>query len=177
MVIYLIRHATPDWSRSDLAYHVPPGPPLVEQGCQEAQTLGDFLRGAGVRRLFTSPLERCQATAEIAAAEARLTVQVEEGLIEWQPGEDQATVTARVWPVFEAALKAGDADGPVGLVSHGGPIAMLLLALGMGEAALAAQRCFDRGNPLPPAGAWEVRKAGDGDGWRLRLAFVPGESD
>ena len=171
MVIYLIRHATPDWSRSDLAYHVPPGPPLVEQGRQEAQALGGFLRGVGVRRLFTSPLERCQVTAEIAAAAAQLAVQVEGGLIEWQPGEDKATVTARMWPVFEAALRAGEADGPVGLVSHGGPIAMLLLRLGMDEATLAAQRCFDHGNPLPPAGAWEARR--DGDGWRLSLAFTP----
>jgi drug/metabolite transporter (DMT)-like permease len=28
-LIYLIRHATPDWSRTDIPYFTPPGPPLT----------------------------------------------------------------------------------------------------------------------------------------------------
>ena len=173
MSIYLIRHATPDWSRIDLDYYLPPGPPLIEQGRQEAQALGDFLRGAGVRRLYTSPLERCTVTAEIAAIAASSAIQVEQGLIEWQPGDDRASVTARTWAVFETAHQASETDGPVGLVSHGGPIAMLMLKLGMDEATLAALRNFDHRNPLPPAAACVARQ--DGEGWRLSLAFLPGE--
>ena len=157
-----------------MVYHLPPGPPLVEQGHDEARLLGDFLQRAGVRRLFTSPLERCQATAEIAAGRGNLAVQVDEGLIEWQPGEDQTKVTGRMWPVFDLACRASETDGPVGLLSHGGPIAMLLLALGMDDAALARQRHFDHGNPLPPAGVWEAKR--DGEVWKLRLVFLPGEA-
>ena len=41
--IYLIRHATPDWTRKDIPYHLPPGPPLIEQGLAEAQALAAFL--------------------------------------------------------------------------------------------------------------------------------------
>ena len=66
--IYLIRHATPDWSRTDLVYHLPPGPPLTAQGEAEAAKLGDFLRDMDVRHIFTSPLVRCLRTAEIAGA-------------------------------------------------------------------------------------------------------------
>jgi len=64
MIIYLIRHATPDWSRSDLAYHLPPGPPLVERGARKAGCAGDFLRGQASEAVH-QPLERCQVTAEI----------------------------------------------------------------------------------------------------------------
>ena len=63
-IIYLARHATPDWSRTDLPYHLLPGPPLVPQGEAEAAELGRFLREAGVSRLYTSPLERARRTAE-----------------------------------------------------------------------------------------------------------------
>ena len=35
-VLYLARHATPDWNMRDIRYDIPPGPPLVPQGEEEA---------------------------------------------------------------------------------------------------------------------------------------------
>jgi len=172
--IYVIRHATPDWERKDLAYHLPPGPPLTEQGLSEAQALGEFLGEAGVKRLYTSPLERCQTTARIAAEINGMPWRVADGLIEWQPNDDRTAVLARVWPVFEQALQEAEVEGPVGLVTHGAPICVLLLALGMGEDTLLAQRRYDHSNPAPPGGAWLAERSRDRGHWALSLAFAPG---
>jgi len=172
--IYLIRHATPAWSRKDIPYHLPPGPPLTEQGRAEAEALGAFLHAAGVRRLFASPLERCLHTAQIAAPLAGASLQVDERLIEIQPGETTAALYRRLWPVFEAASSNGAAaHGLVGLVTHGGPIAALLGGLGMDAATLAGYARFDHGNPLPPAGAWQVCRPDAAAPWQWRLAFIP----
>ena len=87
MPIYLIRHATPDWNRKDIPYHLPPGPPLVEKGEAEAGELGRFLAEVGVGHLYYSPLERCQHTAQIAGLIAGVVPIESPGLIEIQPGE------------------------------------------------------------------------------------------
>lgn len=168
MTIYLIRHATPDWSRKDISYHIPPGPPLTAQGLQEAQVLGEYLQLVGVQCLFSSPLERALHTAKIAAARAKIPFEIYDALREWQTDEIEADVRARVYPLFEAVARM---DGMVGLVTHGGPIAVLLASLGMDEDTLKAQRVYDHGNPLPPAGAWEVQH--NGAGWEMHLAFIP----
>src|SRR5258707_2722188 len=98
--IYLIRHATPDWSRTDLVYHLPPGPPLAARGEAEAAKLGDFLRDMAVGHIFPSPLARCLRTAEIAAAPAGLTPQEDTRLAEWRPDEKAPDVRARLWPAW-----------------------------------------------------------------------------
>jgi probable phosphoglycerate mutase len=169
--LYLIRHATPDWSRTDLTYHLPPGPPLVQQGEREAEQLGTYLKEAGVTAIYSSPLERCLRTAQIAGAAINLPVQIEPGLTELVPGESSDGVQARLRPVFESAREASQA-GPVALITHGGPIALLLAQLGLlPEAINHYKRLFDRNNPLPPAGAWQAAQRNGG--WELTLSFVP----
>ena len=171
--IYLIRHATPDWDRRDIPYYLPPGPPLTELGRQEAGSLGSFLLAAGASRLHASPLERSLHTAQIAAEVASIPVQVDEHLIEWQPAENAETVRQRMLIALDALRSLDGTGRPVGLVTHGGPISVLLQALGMEDTVLAAQRRFDRSNPLPPAGVWEARRSSTSEPWKLRLAFVP----
>lgn len=170
--IYLIRHAQPDWSRTDLLYHQPPGPPLTAEGIQQAHRLGQFLRQTGVRRLYTSPLERCEHTARIVGEMVALFPETQPGLIEWQPGEDVPAVQARLDPVFARAV-AESQEGPVALFTHGGPIAAQLMALGMSEGEVDSFRIFDRKNPVPPAGAWLASRPEAGHAWRLALAFNP----
>ncbi|MBP7691598.1 MAG: histidine phosphatase family protein [Anaerolineales bacterium] len=173
-IIYLARHATPDWSRTDLPYHLLPGPPLVPQGEAEAAELGRFLREAGVSRLYTSPLERARRTAEIAAAVAERPVQVEAALAEWRPEENADHIRARFWPVWEQVLAQSLPAGPIMLVTHGGPIGFFLAALGLPRDTLAYyKRTFDRTNPVPPAGVWKAARPAAGEPWDLSLAFVP----
>lgn len=171
--VYLIRHANPDWTRKELPYHLPPGPPLTQQGELEASALGLFLKQARVAQIYTSPLERCLITAQIAAAVANCAIETLPELIEWQPGEEYDAIRVRLWPVFQMALTTSHRESPVALVTHGGPIGCLLKELGMDDATLEQQRTFDHRNPLPPAGAWEVSQTSPDAPWVLRLAFIP----
>lgn len=172
-VVYLARHASPDWERTDLVYHLPPGPPLTPTGQQEALTLGAFLSQAGVRHVFTSPLERCTQTAQIAAGVLTVPLEIHPALIEWQPGDNPSSVYARLRPLFEQAAALSLDGGPAVLVTHGGPISALLSGLGMDEAILASHRTFDHRNPVPPAGVWRARRAQSKQHWELQLVFTP----
>lgn len=172
--MYLIRHATPDWGREDLPYHLPPGPPLVELGTHEAIELGEYLSNQGVSLLYTSPLERCLRTAQISAQFSSAAVVVHDNLLEWQPGESEESVRERVYSVFQEANREGDG---IGLVTHGGPIAMLLLSLGMDIQTLQTKRIYDRNNPVPPAGVWHATRDGLNNPWNLRLSFIPSLDD
>ena len=171
--VYLVRHATPDWSRTDLRYDIPPGPPLTAQGEDEARELGAFLRKAGVRKLYTSPLERTLRTAHLAADGLGVTPEVAEAIAEWQRGETDALVLARVRPFWEAACAESGEHGPVALITHGGPIRALLEDLGAdGDELWHYRRQFDHQNPAPPAGVWLTAQP-EGQPWTLNLVFAP----
>lgn len=172
-VVYLARHAAPDRSRKDLTYHLPPGPPLTSQGIAEAHELAQFAYSAGVKNIISSPLERCRHTAEIISQLNAAPVEVDKRLIELLPDEGYASVLKRVWPVFEAATQASLQAGPVVLLTHGGVVSVLLLALGMSSDLLSAQCVFDYNNPVHTAGAWQASRNISDGGWRLRLAFTP----
>jgi broad specificity phosphatase PhoE len=169
---YLIRHATPDWSRTDLPYHEPPGPPLTQQGQFEAEVLGSYLSETGIHFLYTSPLERCEHTARIIADLAGATLEVEARLIEWQPEETPDDVRGRMLSLMEEIGVQGMDKVSIGLVTHGGPIAMLLSGLGMDDVTLKSWRKFDHANPVPPAGVWRAKRD-DKDTWDLELIFDP----
>jgi len=174
-VTYLIRHASPDRTRTDLRYDVPPGPPLTPEGVAEAERLGQWLRGQRITALWASPLERTRHTAELAAAVARIpVVHGVAGLAEWVRGEAEAAVLERFRPVWQGALAEAAAGRPVGLVSHGGPIRALLSVLGLDNTVMARYvHQFDHGNPLPPAGVWRTAQGEGGAEWALGLVFSP----
>jgi broad specificity phosphatase PhoE len=172
--LYLVRHATPDWSRTDIPYHLPPGPPLTPQGEREAVQLGEFLRDMGVHRFLHSPLERCVRTAVLAAEVAGASLQLDQRLAEIRPEEKPADVLARVWPVWVEAGQACLSGEPLVLITHGGPISLLLAELGLSTKVLAHyQAKFDRRNPLPPAGVWRALRPTPAADWSLDLAFTP----
>jgi broad specificity phosphatase PhoE len=171
ITIFLARHASPDWSRKDLAYHIPPGPPLTSQGITEAVALGGFMRLEGVRQLYVSPLERCLQTAGIIAGLIGAPWFIFPGLIEIQPGETSEDIQARLWPVFNQACKSAAERGPVALITHGSPIATLLSLLGLDQVILQNHQTYDNHNLLPPGGAWRARQAAFDDPWDLDLVF------
>ncbi len=171
--MYLIRHATPDWGRKDLLYHVVPGPPLTDLGKAEAAALGNYLEKVGVDKLYSSPLERGLHTAQIAGGLAGAEVIIHPGLLEWQPGEAMVDIINRFWPVFKLAVEDGIGGRKVGLVTHGGPIGALLEKLGMDDDALRSNRVYDHNNLLPPAGVWRATRPSAEQEWRLSLVFRP----
>ena len=169
-----MRHATPDLTRTDLVYYLPPGPPLTALGERQASELGRFLCRRGVRVIWTSPLDRVRRTAELAAKACAAEVMEDSRLIEMKPGETHDDVRARAGPVWDIALEGALAAGAQALVAHGGVITALLLAIGVTPTTLEhVGRRFDSGNPAPPGGVWEVRHP-DGSGpLTARLAFIP----
>ena len=52
MKIFLLRHATPDWSRKDIPYDILPGPALLAHGEAEARALGEFMRSEGLKKVY-----------------------------------------------------------------------------------------------------------------------------
>lgn len=172
--IYLARHATPDWNRRDIRYDIAPGPDLVPQGEAEAAQLGEFLRTTGVTRIYASPLVRTRRTAEIAAAIAGASVTIDEAVREYAREENDDAVFARFYPRLASLLTEADGDGPIAIVTHGGPVRVMLERLGLpSDEIWHYRRQFDHHNPLPPAAAWQLTPSPAGNEWAMRLAFSP----
>lgn len=172
--LYLIRHATPDWSRTDIRYDIPPGPPLTPQGEAEAQQLAEFLKTTNITHFYASPLERTTRTAQIAAEALGLQVEVAPDIAEWERGESEESVLARARAFLDIALDASETRGPLALVTHGGPIRLLLADLGLDQAEMSHyRRTFDRDNPVPPAGVWRVSRSAGGHIEKPELVFTP----
>jgi broad specificity phosphatase PhoE len=172
--IYLIRHATPDWSRKDIPYNLPPGPPLIEKGKAEARLLGHFLKQSGLRRIYYSPFERTRSTAEIVAATSRIPIEERQALSEWREDEPEASMSARLLPFWEWCLQNNAAIGPVGLVMHAGPVGFLLQRMGIDPEILEKHRhLYDYTNPMPPAGVWRLQKAPSNGAYQFDLIFKP----
>jgi broad specificity phosphatase PhoE len=172
-ILYLARHATPDWTRTELSYHLPPGPPLTEEGEKEAEDLGKFFRKNNVSIIFTSPLDRCYQTAKTAGEASGTPVEIVHSLTEWQPGENYASVASRMWPTIKKAIGYSNQFGPTALITHGGPIAALLGRMGMDADVLASHRIYDNNNPLPPAGVWQAVYLDNGESWEWKQVFKP----
>ncbi|MGL4651060.1 MAG: histidine phosphatase family protein, partial [Caldilineaceae bacterium] len=176
--VLIARHATPDWSRRDIPYDIPPGPPLTAQVEAEAEKLGSFLREQGVRKIYASPLVRTLKTAEIAARVAGAPVAVAHEIAEWRRDENEALVLERVRSFWLRAVSESRTRGPVTIVTHGGCVLAMLNWLGLPAGEINHYRDqFDHRNPLPPAAAWLTREAPLGvpgiDDVRGPLAQVP----
>lgn len=172
--IYIARHASPDWTRTDIAYDRPPGPPLTPEGEKEALELGEYLRSCGIVQLYASPLERARRTAELAAEVIGIQTQVEDAIAEWRRDETADLVAKRMMPFWEGIVADSLKVGPICLVTHGGPIGLILRNLGMPSRHLKAFRtCFDHHNPAPPAGLWRSVYDDTKNQWELNLVFIP----
>jgi len=173
-VLYLARHATPDWNRKDIRYDVAPGPDLIPQGEEEAAQLGVFLRDAGVTRIVASPLVRTHRTAQIAGAIAEAPVTIDEAVREYSREENDQIVFDRFHSRLAALFREAANQGPIAIVTHGGPVRVLLERFGIDRDQLwHYRRQFDHQNPLAPAAAWELTRAAPDAAWHMRLAFSP----
>ena len=177
--IFLIRHASPDWNFKHIPYDIHPGPPLSSEGEKEAEVLAEFLKAQGVLKLYYSPFERSMKTAQIISTNNRIPSMEERRLAEWREVDEHGDkVSERMSLVFDEISKESASLGPIALVSHGGPIAFLLVALGMEKDTLVEfKKKFDRANPLPPAGVWAAEWDEDNQIWNLTLDFTPSKNE
>lgn len=171
--VYLIRHATPDWANHSLPYDVPPGPTLTAQGRQEAHLLASHMTRAGIGHIFSSEMARAKETADILGQRLSLPVEIEPGLIEIPAGETREALAQRMASLWQRRVLDDAATQPIALVSHGGPIEALLRTVAHPPLDLQPyKQRFDRQNPLPPAGVWELTRQPD-DTWQATLVFFP----
>ncbi|HXQ35120.1 MAG TPA: histidine phosphatase family protein, partial [Anaerolineales bacterium] len=139
--IFLVRHASPDWNLRHIPYDIHPGPPLSPKGEQEAEALAEFLEAQGTVKLYHSPFERSTRTAQIISTNNNIPSMEEKRLAEWREVDEMGDkVSERMSLVFDEISRESAGIGPIGLVSHGGPIAFLLLALGMEKDQLSEFR-------------------------------------
>jgi phosphohistidine phosphatase SixA len=171
----LIRHASPDWGRKDIPYDIPPGPPLSALGERQAEALAAFVREEGVVKLYHSPFERGAQTARLISALNGIPCVEDERLAEWREDtEAESLVRDRMASIFRLAAGESARLGPLGLVTHAGPVTFMLQELNIDPDVLAVYRkSFDGPNPLPPAGVWKAEPDSREGCWKLSLAFIP----
>lgn len=159
MQLYLIRHALPDYAQPG-AYHRPPGPRLVEQGLAQAAALVPLLRGANLQRIVTSPLLRCRMTVEPLMAALNLDAEIDDDLIDGQPGEKPQDTTLRL---VRAILQRSDSQ-VIALCSHAAPLENLLRFLTRDTVQLPPKD--QRGCQVREGSVWRVILKGGS--WQAR---------
>lgn len=109
--IYLARHGETEWSRSGRHTGLT-DIPLTTRGEDEAQRLGERLRGISFAHVLTSPLARAKRTCELAGF--GLAAQVDGDLVEWNYGEFEGLTTHEIrqlrpnWGVFRDGCPQGE---------------------------------------------------------------------
>lgn len=161
--ITLVRHGQTDWNR-DGRYQGSSDIPLNEAGREQAQSVGQRLRGRSFDAVFASPLARAWETAEIIAtvlslagpqalpgirersygqAEGMTSAHIEErfGVDRHNiPGwEDDDQLVARALPSL-VGLADRVPNGRVLAVTHGGVIAAVLRAITGGTRPASGER-------------------------------------
>jgi broad specificity phosphatase PhoE len=81
VAFWFLRHGETDWNTKDLSQGNV-DIPLNETGLAQARSACLMLRERGIRSIISSPLSRAKVTADIAAAELGLPVQLDNGLRE-----------------------------------------------------------------------------------------------
>lgn len=124
--LYLVRHGTVH-NPNNVVYRRLPGYLLGEQGRREAAQTSLFLAAEPLEVIWHSPLERAVETAEILNVHHHAPLVVEERIHEWDEGESDDAVGARMADFFED-WRASDYRVSA-LVSHRDPIRRLLFHL------------------------------------------------
>lgn len=138
--LWLARHGETEWSRSR-RHTGRTDIPLTARGEQQAEALGERLRGVEFSLVLASPLERARRTAELAGFGEEL--RFDEDLMEVDYGEYEGRTTAEIrrarpdWDLWRDGCPGGETiaeaaaraerviarvravDGPVLLVGHG----------------------------------------------------------
>jgi broad specificity phosphatase PhoE len=81
VAFWFLRHGETDWNTQNLSQGNV-DIPLNETGLAQARSASLMLRDRGIKSIISSPLSRAKVTADIAAAQLGLPVQVDDGLRE-----------------------------------------------------------------------------------------------
>ena len=81
IAFWFLRHGETDWNAQNLSQGNV-DIPLNETGLAQARSAALLLRDKGIKAIISSPLSRAKVTADIAAAQLNLPVEIDEGLRE-----------------------------------------------------------------------------------------------
>jgi alpha-ribazole phosphatase len=145
---------------------------LDEEGCRQAEALAATVQATttDVRRVVSSPLQRCRTTAEVVAAAVGVPVTVDERWIELDYGDlDGSPVTsvpAETWAAWQGdtswAPPGGESLADLGRRVR--PACAELVEPGGGDVLVVSHV-----SPIKAAVAWAL-DAGDDLAWRLHVA-------
>ena len=107
-LVLLIRHGENEYVKKGRLAGRLPGVHLNEKGSQQAQLLAEKLRGAPVKAVYSSPLERTMETAAPIAAALELTVIPQESLVEvdfgdWENKTLKSLRRRKLWKIVQGA--------------------------------------------------------------------------
>ncbi len=165
--LYLIRHAHPK-QNTGIAYDRVPGPPLDEQGENEARAAGHFVAALGIQKLYVSPLERTQQTAKLIVDITPVPFVTEPGLAEHRSDETFEQVKERMRSLFAQVDAAKHTVA--GFVTHGSPVKAMIQILSNEQFNLTPFQ-FPGGNHAPTAGIWRAHWTLSA--WQFELVFEP----
>ncbi len=107
-VFLLIRHGENDYVKKGRLAGRLPGVHLNENGRQQAQAVAEKLKGAPIKAVYSSPLDRTMETAAPIAQAAGLEVIPKQGLIEvdvgdWQDKKVKGLSRLKMWRIVQSA--------------------------------------------------------------------------
>ncbi len=102
--IILVRHGETDWNAAEV-FRGRIDVELNETGLEQSGLLGEFLSGAHLDAIYSSPLQRALKTAESIAGHHGLEVNIAHGLIDFDYGEWQGLSHREVKDRYEGLYK------------------------------------------------------------------------
>jgi broad specificity phosphatase PhoE len=110
----------------------------------------------------------------LASEEMDLEPVIESAIAEWRRDETVDMVASRLMPFWERLCVESEQIGPVCIVTHGGPLRLLLHRLGVRKEVIESYTSrYDSHNPAPPAGTWLAQRDSATSTWHLELVFTP----
>jgi probable phosphoglycerate mutase len=114
MEVVLVRHGETEWSK-DGRHTGSTDVPLTERGEEQAQAVGEALRGRSFALVLSSPLQRALETARLAG----FSPETRDDLREWDYGEYEGRRTAEIrqevpdWTIWSHGAPGGESPEQV----------------------------------------------------------------
>jgi broad specificity phosphatase PhoE len=109
--LILVRHGETHWNKNGLVQGGDSDIELNDTGLEQARKIAAFLNNEPIIAIFSSPLQRAVATAEVIASQHQLPVEIDQGLKELRVGDLEGMSIANLRTTFSRFLLQWWQDG------------------------------------------------------------------
>jgi broad specificity phosphatase PhoE len=109
--LILVRHGETHWNKDGLVQGGDSDIELNDTGLEQARKLAAFFKNEPMTAIFSSPLQRAIATAEVIASHHQLPVEIDQGLKELKVGDLEGTSISNLRTTFSRFLLQWWQDG------------------------------------------------------------------